>query len=143
MDYIKFKTMKQNAVNNASWNKFNFFAYSEKQFEEGCKRVNAKKNRKGKWMLTRMPGGGFMTHKGIASWNAFWDNWERYESKFNKNDDYIIEGLVYEYGNHEAQIDSYGESKKNAEELFPEATEDQKKRAWKKFWNMCIKNDWF
>lgn len=142
MDYQHFKQMKQNAVNKASWNRFAFWAFSDSQFSEGCARVGAKKNRRGKWMLSSIPGGGFLDHKGSASWNTFWANWERWEKALKKTDAYIVDGLIYEYGNYEAHIGGE-DSKREAESHFPEATEDQKKRAWKKFWNMCIKNNWF
>lgn len=141
MNYVTFKSLKQKAVDNACWNKFIFFAYSNDQFIDGCKKVNAKKNRRGKWMLIKTPGGGFLNPKGLDSWHQFWNNWDRREEKIKKSERYIIDGLIYEYGNHEAQFGFGGAE--NAEKLFPEATAEQKKIAWNEFWNLCIKNDWF
>ena len=43
MDYLKFKKIKQNAVNKASFNKFIFWAFNNEQFEEGVQKTNAKK----------------------------------------------------------------------------------------------------
>lgn len=136
MDYQKFKQIKQNAVNKASWNRFAFWAFSDSQFSEGCARVGARQNRRRKWMLSRIPGGGFLDHKGSASWNAFWANWERYEKKLKISDKFIVDGLIYEYNNHEC-IFGYETDREAAEANFPNATEDQKKRAWKKYMKQC------
>lgn len=141
MIYKRFKELKQKAFNNCSVNRFMFFAFNDEQFKDGCQKTNAKRNKKGKWLLSRIPGGGFLTHAGTASWKAFWANWDKYEEMVKKTDTYIIDGLRYEYANHEAQFGFGG--KESAEELFPEATEEQKKRAWKLFWKDCIDNDWF
>ena len=54
-------------------------------------------------------------------------NWERYEEKVKMNEKEIIEGLIYEYGNHEAQLGMGG--KENAELYFPKATEKQKSQS--------------
>lgn len=140
MDYAHFKAYKDKAMNNACWNRFIFWAFNEKQLEEGLKKVEAKKNKHGKWMLCKVAGGGYMSPKGIDSFHAFWDNWERYEKKFRENEDYIINGLVDEYANHEAQFGMGG--KASAEEYFPQATDTQKAKAWKKFMALCRKNNW-
>lgn len=139
MDYKQFSRIKQNAVNNASWNKFVFWAFSDSQFEEGVKKTNAKKTKNGKWLMHRIPGGGFLTQAGYATWDAFWANWSRYEKKFKNNEKFIIEGLIHEHFNHEAQ---YG-SRNDAEKLFPQATQRQKDIAWKKFWKECCDKDLF
>lgn len=87
-------------------------------------------------MLARIPGGGFLALDGGPSWNAFWDNWKRYEKALKKSDAFIVDGLVYEYNNHEC-VFGYESDREAAEANFPNATEDQKKRAWKKYWKQC------
>lgn len=136
MDYRKFKQNKQNAVNKASWHRFAFWAFSDSQFSEGCERVRARKNRRGKWMLARIPGGGFLNVKGIDSWQMFWKNWEKFEQAIKNEDKFIVDGLVYEYNNHEC-IFGYESDRKTAEANFPKATENQKKRAWKIYMKQC------
>lgn len=141
MDYKQFSRIKQNAVNNASWNKFVFWAFSYSQFEEGVKKTNAKKSKKGQWLLHSIPGGGFITRAGYATWTAFWANWSHYEKKFKNDEEFIIKGLIYEYYNHEAMYNS--DSRDDAERLFPQATQKQKDTAWKKFWKECCDKDLF
>lgn len=141
MDYRTFKRNYQNAVNNASWGRFLFWAFSNEQFDEGVKKTNAKKNKRGKWMMHQIEGGGYLTQAGYATWIAFWNNWHRYEEKVKMNEKEIIDGLIYEYRNHEAQFGMGG--RENAEALFPKATEHQKELAWKKFMRICHKEDLF
>lgn len=142
MDYLTFRTVRERAMNNASWNKFVFFAFSDKQFEEGVEKVGAKKNRRGKWMLSRLGmSGGFILNTHVKEYLEFWERWDKYEQKFRDAEDYIVNGLVEEYSNHEAQFGMGGRD--SAEEIFPQATEEQKKKAWKKFMALCRKNDWF
>ena len=141
MDYAHFKTIRERAMNNASYNRFLFFAFNDKQLEEGLKKVEAKKTKNGKWMLHKIGGGGFLNPKACEMFYAFWENWDRYEKKFREKEDYIIKGLIDEYANHEAQYGMGG--KASAEEYFPQATEAQKAKAWKKFMALCRKNNWF
>lgn len=139
MNYLSFKNAKEKAF-NAFLPKDMFFAFSEKQFLEGCEKIHAKKNRRGKYMISRIPGGGFINNSAIPSWRMFWKNWDRREA-LSLDDKFIITGLIYEYGNHEAQI--CRDSKKDAEEIFPYATEEHKRRAWRIFWRDCVRNDRF
>ncbi|MDY6388197.1 MAG: hypothetical protein SPL21_12050 [Fibrobacter sp.] len=136
MTYTKFKKTKQEAVNAAAWNRFAFWAFNDSQFSEGCARVGARKNRRGKWMLARIPGGGFLDVKGIDSWRTFWKNWEKYEQAIKREDKFIVDGLVYEYNNHEC-VFGYKSDREAAEANFPKATEEQKKRAWKIYMKQC------
>ncbi len=141
MDYATFKRIKQNAVNSASWNRFAFWAFEERQLKEGAKKVGARKNKRGKYMMTRIAGGGFLTVEGYASWRAFWDNWDRYEKAVKMGEKELVEGLVYEYRNHEAQFGMGG--RETAEAIFPRATQAQKNRAWRKFMKICAEQDLF
>lgn len=141
MDYVTLKRIRQKAVDNACWSRFTFWAFSEEQFKEGVKKTGAKQTRNKKWMMMKIPGGGFLTKAGEPSWDAFWANWDRYENAIKKSEKYIIDGLIYEYGNHEAQLGMGG--RETAESYFPNATDEQKQKAWKEFWALCIKNDWF
>ena len=141
MDFATFKRIKQNAVNSASWNRFAFWAFDERQIEEGVAKVGARKNARGKYMMTRIAGGGFLTREGYESWNAFWQNWKRYEKKVKMGDRELVEGLVYEYRNHEAQFGMGG--RETAEAIFPRATQAQKNRAWRKFMKICAEQDLF
>lgn len=139
-NYLKFKEIRQKAYDNFL-NKFAFFAFNNRQFDEGVAKVQARMNRKGKLKLSRLPGGGFILNNQVHNFLAFCDNWDRYEKKILEDEKRIIDGLIYEYGNHEAQINQ--DSKEDAEALFPMATESMKKKAWKKFWADCIKYDRF
>lgn len=141
MDYKKFNTCYQNASNHAAWSRFVFWAFSKEQFKEGCQKVHAKQDKRGEWQLTSIPGGGFLTLKGIPTWLAFWANWKRYEKKIKMGEKETIDGLVYEYRNHEAQFGMGG--KEEAEKNFPNATPRQKTKAWTKFMKLCQENDWF
>ena len=141
MDYTKFKKCYQEASNHAAWGRFVFWAFSNEQFEEGVKKGHAKKNKRGKWLLTSIPGGGYLTFDGIPTWLAFWANWKRYEKKVKMDERETIKGLIYEYKNHEAQFGMGG--KEEAEKYFPNATQKQITTAWKKFLKLCRVNDWF
>lgn len=141
MDYVKFKHTKQSAVDNAAWSRFTFWAFSKEQFAEGIAKLGIHKDRKGRYPLLSIGAGGYIHVRGWPTWRAFWDNWEKYEKKIKNDEKFIIDGLVYEYGNHEAHLGFGG--RESAEEYFPTATERQKKIAWSKFWKQCLKNDWF
>lgn len=139
MIYTRLKHIRQTATDHAAWNRFCFFAFSNEQFMEGVKKVNAKKDKTGKWMLVRIPGGGFLNPKGLPTWHAFWDNWDKYEDAIKKDDEFIINGLIYEYGNYEAALGMGG--KANAEAHFPGATREQKHIAWQRYWKDLEERD--
>lgn len=142
MDYSKFNKIQKKAMENACWNKYIFWAFNDEQFIEGTKKTHARKNKRGKWLIHPIIGGGYLTEEGYMSWETWWKNWKRYEDKFSNDEKYIIDGLVHEYFNHECMYDSLC-GRKEVEKMFPQATPKQKEKAWKKFWNRCVMENLF
>lgn len=82
-----------------------FWAFSDQQFEEGCKKIglDPKGDLKGK--LFKIPGGGFGTREGLDAMYKFYDSIEeQIKTVCDPQEVYL-----YEYNNHEGCINYDGD----------------------------------
>ena len=116
-----------------------FFAFSEKQFKEGCEKVGANAENK----ICSFGGGGYVLSKnlerfteGIKSINK-----KGIEQDIQENG---IEAIIQrELANYETQLN--GDWKQVAEVLedYEGITEEMVREQYKIFYQKCVDNDWF
>ena len=76
MNYQTFKIAKQKAVDAFLLHNI-FFAADKEQFEEGVKKVHAKKTRRGKYLLSKISPCGFINNSATENFNQFFKNWKQ------------------------------------------------------------------
>lgn len=74
-----------------------FFAFSEKQFEEGLKKLGCTKND----IYSLSGTGGFYRKSDSKKLNAMFDKWNKEIEEAIKDDEYVYQMFRYELGNHE------------------------------------------
>ena len=73
------------------------FAFSDKQFEEGKKKLGVKNNSE----LTDIGNGGFMKKTDIKRFEELVEKQHRRLKKFLEDDNQMLEAFTYELANHE------------------------------------------
>lgn len=114
-----------------------FWAFSEKQFIEGCAEIGATKNEAGKWNLVHVFGGGFAKPEFIEVWKEHSKKWKEKRRDFLRDKKKRIDAIVYELANHEAFLDNAESFKMNCE-LAKEISEEDFAKAWKIYYKDCI-----
>ena len=115
-----------------------FFAFSEKQFKEGCEKVGATKENK----VASFGSGGYVL---VKNRDLLIDELNHIHDKaINKDiaENGIVKIIHRELANYETQIT--GDIQEVTEILKDyKITEEQIKKEYKIFYKKCIKNDWF
>lgn len=82
-----------------------FFAFSDEQFMNGCKRIGVDPNNT-KGVLFKIPGGGFGTREGLDAMYAYYDGIDkRIREECDPQEVYLCE-----YNNHEGCINMEGDT---------------------------------
>jgi hypothetical protein len=76
-----------------------FFAYSMKQFGEGLAKLGLDMTRLDE--LARVPHGGYLLREDLPRLKAMMDGFDKKLADALKDEDFLMEALVYELNNHE------------------------------------------
>ena len=93
MDYREFKERTQNEFNSLPL----MFAFSNKQFEEGKKKLGVKDNQE----LYSIGGGGFIRKIDAPLLDEMTDRHNKEYEELMQNDEFAYSAFYYELGNHE------------------------------------------
>ena len=93
MKYTEFKSLKEKGVNDFPM----FFAFSQKQLDEGIKKFNISKDNK----MVSIGMGGYIQSKDKADYIKLMEAVDTTTNKFLRKKSQLIDALVYELGNHE------------------------------------------
>ena len=93
MDYRKFKERTQNEFNSLPL----MFAFSNKQFEEGKKKLGVKDDKE----LYSIGGGGFIRKVDAHLLDEMVDRHNREYEELMQDDNFVYSAFYYELGNHE------------------------------------------
>lgn len=117
-----------------------FFAFSDKQFDEGLKKFNAKPGD-----LCRIFGGGFILKKDKEAFSELNKKLAKDKKEFLDNEDNLINAIEYELGNHEFCItyDASDTISALGLDLDNEKTVNCFNKAKKKYMDWCYANDVF
>jgi len=116
-----------------------FFAFSKKQFEEGCEKVGASTDNK----IMSFGGGGYLLSKHYEEFESEMENIQKrgIERDIKENGlDAIIER---ELANHEVQIGGDWKQIIGVLEDYKGISVTMIYEGYKKFYQKCIDNDWF
>lgn len=95
MTYLELKQKHQKEFNEFPM----FFAFNQKQFDEGMKTLGLKPNQTNK--VYSFDGGGFYRKSDSTTLIEMLKRFDREEKEAMKDDNYVLEMFEYEMGNHE------------------------------------------
>lgn len=98
MNYLEMKKRHQDEVNSFPM----MFAFNEDQFDEGLKKLGVSKNPKKE--IISIGGGGFIRKTDRNALLALYERHAHERSESMANDDFMIDAIAYELGNHEYVI---------------------------------------
>lgn len=144
--YSQFKEQQRNEVSEFISENC-FFAFDREQFLRGLNKFGLTEE-SAKEKLVSIPGGGFCLKSKSNEFCKIINKQYNEEKKFLKSKKNLITALIYEFGNHECQISHrWDEATEVLGINYTKNTPRKKKsiiqRAKRKFWSLCIKNDWF
>lgn len=116
-----------------------FFAFSEKQFKEGCEKVGASLENK----ICSFGHGGYVLSKNL---DKFSDGMEKIQENGIKQDieENGLENIIQrELANYEVQIGGDWKQVVSVLEDYEGITEQMVYEQYKIFYQKCIDNDWF
>lgn len=131
-----------------------YWAYSDKQFEEICERLNATAD---DFYTSKALGGGFYLKKDADIIRAYMDKPDELP-ELMKDYDFAYEAILYEMGNHEYHINwdadwdvcrCFGSVKGDDPDKYFDQLgwEPQTRKAYldarKEFYRLCDENDWW
>ena len=90
--YVEFKERKQEKINNFDM----FFAFDNKQLENGLEKLNVNKNE-----IVSIGMNGFIRKSDVQKFKNMLNNFKEEHTKNMKNDDYVYHMFKYEMANHE------------------------------------------
>ena len=90
--YVEFKERKQEKINNFDM----FFAFDNKQLENGLEKLNVNKNE-----IVSIGMNGFIRKSDVQKFKNMLNNFKEEHKKNIKNDDYVYHMFKYEMANHE------------------------------------------
>ena len=90
--YVEFKERKQEKINNFDM----FFAFDNKQLENGLEKLNVNKNE-----IVSIGVNGFIRKSDVQKFKNMLNNFKEEHTKNMKNDDYVYHMFKYEMANHE------------------------------------------
>ncbi|MBO0385370.1 MULTISPECIES: DUF7659 family protein [Staphylococcus] len=90
--YVEFKERKQEKINNFDM----FFAFDNKQLENGLDKLNVNKNE-----IVSIGMNGFIRKSDVQKFKNMLNNFKEEHTKNMKNDDYVYHMFKYEMANHE------------------------------------------
>ena len=93
MDYREFKERTQNEFNSLPL----MFAFSNKQFEEGKKKLDVKDDKE----LVSIGGGGFIKKVDAHLLDEMINRHNKEYEELMQNDEFVYSAFYYELGNHE------------------------------------------
>lgn len=95
MSYLELKRKRQKEFDEFPM----FFAFDQKDFEEGMHNLGLKPNQTNK--ICRFAGGGFYRKSDRSALIEMLKRFYREEKEAMKDDNYVLEMFEYEMGNHE------------------------------------------
>jgi hypothetical protein len=116
-----------------------FFAFSKKQFEEGCEKVGASADNK----VMSFGAGGYLLSK---NYDVFEAGMEQIQAEGIKQDieENGLEGIIQrELANYEVQITGDWKQLLETLEDYKGITEEMVYEQFKIFMKLCVDNDWF
>ena len=90
--YVEFEKRKQEKINNFDM----FFAFDNKQLENGLEKLNVNKNE-----IVSIGMNGFIRKSDVQKFKNMLNNFKEEHTKNMKNDDYVYHMFKYEMANHE------------------------------------------
>jgi deoxycytidylate deaminase len=90
--YVEFKERKQEKINNFDM----FFAFDNKQLENGLEKLNVNKNE-----IVSIGMNGFIRKTDVQKFKNMLNNFKEEHTQNMKNDDYVYHMFKYEMANHE------------------------------------------
>ena len=90
--YVEFKERKQEKINNFDM----FFAFDNKQLENGLEKLNVNKNE-----IVSIGMNGFIRKSDVQKFKNMLNNFKEEHTKNMKNDNYVYHMFKYEMANHE------------------------------------------
>lgn len=96
MNYFEMKKEHETELNNFEGL---FFAFSNKQLNEGLLKIGLKETDKN--LICSIGEGGFLKKDRVKAFNDMLDRQERDLTELKKQDDLLLEALTYELANHE------------------------------------------
>ncbi|MCH4334956.1 DUF7659 family protein [Staphylococcus haemolyticus] len=90
--YVEFEKRKQEKINNFDM----FFAFDNKQLENGLEKLNVNKNE-----IVSIGMNGFIRKSDAQKFKNMLNNFKEEHTKNMKNDDYVYHMFKYEMANHE------------------------------------------
>lgn len=142
MKYQELKAKQQKEVNDFPF----FFAFSNKQFEEGMRKFGLEPTDTDK-IYKLGNTGGFYLKTDSAKLKEMFNRHDREMSEAMKDDSFVISAFTYEMGNHEFQLSYDKEEVLGACGLGLEDMDERLESLWKKakqeYLDLCDKNDWY
>lgn len=95
MKYLRLVNTHQQEINDFPI----MYAFNDKQFAEGMKKLGFKENETNK--IYSISGGGFIRRKDAAAFGEMIERHEREMKEAFQDDEFVYEAFLYELGNHE------------------------------------------
>lgn len=116
-----------------------FFAFSEKQFKEGCEKVGANAENK----ICSFGGGGYVLSKNLDKFSQGMEKIQEMGIKQEIEENGIENIIQRELANYEVQIGGDWKQIVSVLEDYEGVTEEMVYEQYKIFYQKCIDNDWF
>ena len=124
-------------------------AFSDKQLAEMMQKFGLPNDKTGYAQIVSLGYGCYIMRKDIPAWEEMSRRHEEEIKAMRKERKELKKALIYEFQNHEAQFNRDDEVILGCVGLTLEEVNHDKEltkvynEAWREFYKLCIKNDWF
>lgn len=124
-------------------------AFSDKQLAEMMQKFGLPNDKTGYAQIVSLGGGCYIMRKDIPAWKEMSKRHEDEIKAMRKDRKELKKALIYEFQNHESQFYRDDETILSCVGLTLEEVNNDEElttiynAAWREFYKLCIKNDWF